>query len=221
MMSFKEKKRLEIVVRCDSIGSLEAVMNSIESIHHPSLEIDVIQSGVGPINKSDLLMAVTGSRLVLGFNVTPLPMVERLCKEQGVEIRLYEVIYQLTEDLGKIANSLVPKEASESITGKAKVIALFKSGRKGIILGCQVLEGTIVQGDPFRVISAMGPIYSGKIKSLHIEDRAVQKARAGQQVGLKISNFDKAKVDDLVESFRTVEPKKVPWRPKAGIFVVS
>ena len=166
-------------------------------------------------------MAVTGSRLVLGFNVAPPKMVERLCKEQGVEIRLYDVIYHLTEDLRKIANGLHSEEASESITGKAKVIALFKGGRKGIILGCQVLEGAMVQGDHFRVISAMGPIYSGKIESLHIEDRTVQKAKVGQQVGLKISKFDKAKVGDLVESYETVESRKVPWRPKAGVFVVS
>ena len=221
MMTFEEKKSLEIVIKCDSIGSVEAVTTSIESIHHPSVRINVIQSGVGSINKSDLLMAVTGSRLVLGFNVIPLPMIERLCKERGVEIRLYDVIYHLTEDLRKIANRIISKEGSERITGKAKVIALFKGGRKGIILGCQVLEGAMVRGDHFRVISAMGPIYSGKIESLHIEDRAVQKAKVGQQVGLKISNFDKAKVDDLVESFKTEEPKKVPWRPKAGVFVVS
>lgn len=102
--------------------------------------------------------------------------------------------------------------------GKAKVIALFKSSRRDIILGCEILEGTLRQGQTFRVIAAMGPVYTGRIESLHIEKDEVRSARAGQQVGLKISGFNKARVGDHVEAFEvSVAKKEKRWQPSGGI----
>ena len=98
----EHKQRLEIVLKGDSVGSLEAVISSLTAIKNPKIEITPIHTGVGAINKSDLLMARTGSRLVLGFNVDLLPKIQQLSKEQGVEVRLYDVIYKLTGDLEKI-----------------------------------------------------------------------------------------------------------------------
>ena len=219
----RRKKRLEIVLKCDSVGSLEAVASTLKNIQTRAVEIATIQQGVGSISKSDLLMALTGSRLVVGFNVDLLPKIQQLSKERGVEIRLYEVIYKLTEDLGEIANSLIRRvEEEEKITGKAKVIALFKSSRRGIILGCEVMDGTLRVGKDFRLISAMGPVYSGKIGSLHIEKDAVKEAKVGQQVGLKIADFNRAKIGDLVESYQKIRTEAGPtWHPKGRIVVVS
>jgi len=217
-----KKRKLEIVLKCDSVGSLEAVVSSLKTLEHPEVEITPIHTGIGGISKSDLLMALTGSRLVVGFNVTLLPKMEQLSKEKGVEIRLYEVIYKLSEDLNKIARSLVHHDEEEKITGKAKVIALFKSSRKGIILGCEVLEGILARGKNFRVISAMGQVYSGKIESLHIEKDAVKEAKVGQKVGLKISDFDKAKMGDLVETYEKAKPEtNARWHPKGRVFIIS
>ena len=98
----KKKKNLEIVLKCDSVGSLDALISSLKSIHNPEVEIKIIHSDVGSINKSDLMMALTGSRLVVGFNVDLLPKIQKLCKEQGVEIRLYDIIYKLTEDYKRL-----------------------------------------------------------------------------------------------------------------------
>jgi len=202
------KKSLEIVLKCDSVGSLEAVVSSLKTLENPGVEVSPIHTGIGAISKSDLLMALTGSRLVVGFNVSLLPKMQQLSKEKGVEIRLYDVIYKLTQDLNEIASSLTrPDDEKERITGKAKVIALFKSSRRGIILGCEVLEGTLVQGKNFRVISAMGPVYSGKIESLHIEKDVVKEAKVGQKVGLKISDFNRAKKGDLVETYQKLKPE--------------
>ena len=218
----EKKKKLEIVLKCDSVGSLEAVISSLKTLENPDVEITPIHSGIGGISKSDLLMALTGSRLVVGFNVALLPKMERLSKEKGVEIRLYEVIYKLTEDLNKVARSLVHHGEEEKITGKAKVIALFKSSRKGTILGCEVLEGILARGKNFRVISAMGPVSSGKIESLHIEKDAVKEAKAGQKVGLKISDFAKAKMGDLVETYEKTRPEaSARWHPKGRVFIIS
>ena len=217
------KKSLEIVLKCDSVGSLEAVISSLKSLENPEVVILPIHTGIGAISKSDLLMALTGSRLVVGFNVSLLPKIEPLSKEKGVEVRLYDVIYKLTQDLSKVARSMIPpEEGNEAITGKARVIALFKSSRKGIILGCEVLEGTFLKGKQFRIISAMGPVYSGKIESLHIEKDVVKEAKVGQKVGLKVSDFNRVKKGDYVETYEKIKATaSAGWHPKGRVLFIS
>jgi len=212
-------KKLEIVLKSDFVGTQEAVHAAISEIQDPRVEIEIIHSGVGAVTKFDLQMALTGSKLVLGFNVDIMPQIRLMSQEQGVEIRLYSVIYRLVKDLEEIAESLIQVEAEEEvITGEAKVIALFKSGRKGIILGCKVLKGTLALGKDFRIISAMGPVYQGKIDSLHIEANVVTEAKVGQQVGMKIPDFRNGRIGDLVECFKI--KKQAPgrtWQPKGGV----
>jgi len=213
-----EKKKLEIILKCDSAGCAEAVEASIREIVRPQVDIEILSSGVGAINKSDIFMAETGSRLIIGFNVGVLPEIKALPGEHNVEVRIYDVIYRLVEDIGKITESLIPRETAEEVLGSAKVIALFKSSRKGIILGCEVLSGALAQGRRFRVIGVMGPMYIGIIESLHIEKDAVNKATRGQLVGLKIRDFKKARIGDLVESFKPGSRHvQQPWQPKGVV----
>jgi len=213
------KKRLEIVLKCDTTGCLEAIIAAIGSAVPAEVEIEIISSSVGAVNKSDIFMAETGSRLIFGFNVGIMPHMEQIVSEHNVEIRLYEVIYRLLEDLESIAKSLIPHQSEEEIIGSAKVIALFKSSRKGIILGCEVVKGKLVLGHSFRVLGAMGPVYTGTIESMHIEKNSVREASKGQQVGLKIRNFNKAKLGYLVESFQVTHGKhNKPWHPQGKIF---
>ncbi len=211
--------KLEVVLKCDNVGCLEAVHSIIHSIALPEVAISVIHAAVGDVNKSDIFLAETGSRLIIGFNIDVLPKLDHLLSEHEVEVRLYNVIYTLQDDLAKIAVSMIPHESREAILGKAKVIALYKSSRKGIILGCDVLEDRLALGDTFRLISAMGPVYTGRINSLHIENAAVQKATKGQKVGLKIPDFKKASIGDLVECYTSKRQKGPPsWKPRGGIF---
>jgi translation initiation factor IF-2 len=211
-------KGLEIVLKCDSVGTQEAVISSLEKMEQGGLGIEVIHAGIGPVSQSDLFLAMAGSRLVVAFGVDVLPRIERLSKEKGVEVRIYETIYALTEDLRKIVSSLIPKEPQEKITGRGKVIALFKSTRKGMILGCEVLEGQFAVGKAFRVISTPGIVYSGKIQSLHIEQDAVNKAEPGRQVGVKIADFNRGRLGDLVECFEMVRVRdEAAWKAKGGI----
>lgn len=212
-------KKLEIVLKCDSAGSTEAVISTLMPEHDSRGEIEVIHTGVGAVSKSDLLMALSGSRLVVGFNTDVMPNLEQVCREQQVEVRLYNVIYRLSQDLKEIAGKLnIREEEEEKVLGKARIIALFKSSRKGVILGCEVLEGTLRQGQTFRVIAAMGPVYTGRIESLHIEKDEVGSAEVGQQVGLKIVGFNKVSVGDFVESFEVRRAKKEkPWQPSGSI----
>ena len=213
------KKRLEIVLKCDTSGCAEAIVSAINSLKPPGPEINIISAGVGAINKSDIFMAETGSRLIIGFNVGLMPQMDQLVLAHNVEIRLFEIIYKLLEAIEAIARSLAPQEPSEEIIGSARVIALFKSSRKGIILGCEVLQGKLMLGKPFRVVGAMGPMYTGTISSLHIEKDVVREARKGQQAGLKINDFNRVKLGDLVESFQTGAGHYVrPWQPQGKIY---
>jgi translation initiation factor IF-2 len=116
---------------------------------------------------------------------------------------------------------MLPSVSEEEITGTARIVALFKSTRKGIIIGCEVLDGHLSTGRHFRITSAMGPVYSGTIESMHIEKDTVQKAVQGQQVGIKIEKFNRAKIGDIVESFRRAPTQKTfAWQPKGKIIQV-
>ncbi len=213
------KKKLECILKCDTSGCIEAITSSILSLDLPELDINIIRSGVGAINKSDVFMAETGSRLILGFNVGFMPHIDAMAGERNVEIRIYDVIYRLIEDVETIGRSLIGHDFEEKIIGSAKVIALFKSSRKGIIIGCEVLKGKLALGNQFRVLGALGVVYVGTIKSLHIENDAVREAGKGQQAGLKISDFNKVRIGDLVESFQlSAKPQGRPWEPSGSIF---
>lgn len=205
-------------MKCDVMGTAEAISASLAEINVSGVQIDLIQTGIGNVSKSDVLMARTGSKLVLGFNVDITPKLEQEVKEFGVEVRLYDTIYKLTEDLRKIAQSFIIKQPEEKIIGKARVIATFKASRKGMIIGCEVYEGSIEAGKDFRVITAMGPAYFGKITSLQIEKQSVKVGKPGQQVGIKLEGWNKAKIGDLVECYESLPQKGGGrWRPRSGI----
>ena len=212
------QNKLEIVLKCDVAGTAEAVGASLSEIEVPGVQIDLIQIGIGKVSKSDVLMARTGSKLVIGFNIDIMPKLKQEIKEFGVEVRLYDTIYKLTDDIRKIAQSFNITPPEEKITGKAKIIATFKPGPKGMVIGCEVLEGAIELGKEFRVISAMGPAYFGKITSLQIEKQNVKSGKPGQQVGINLVGWNKARVDDLVECFESLQPKGGGrWKPNSGV----
>jgi translation initiation factor IF-2 len=211
-------QKLEIVLKCDVAGTAEAISASLAEIDVPGVQVDLIKTDVGNISKSDVLMALTGSRLVVGFSVEPTPKLEQEIKEFGVEVRLYDTIYKLTEDIKKIAQSFKSREPEEKILGKARVIATFKTSQKGMIIGCEVLAGSIDLGKNFRVITAMGPAFFGKITSLQIEKQNVKSARPGNQIGIMLEGWNKAKVDDLVECFESTPPGGGGrWKAGSGI----
>lgn len=213
--------KLEVVVKADTQGTLEAVVAAVSRVAVPGVSVAVIERAVGDVSQADLVMALTGSRLVVGFAVDVKGRGEDFAKQHGVEVRLYDLVDRLVQDLAQIAGSLVPTQPQEKVLGLARVIALFKSTRKGSILGCEVLQGRIAKGMSFRVIAAPGPIYVGVVESLHIERDVVTQARPGQRTGLKISDFNRARVGDLVECFEPVPTKHRPWSPRGGVLRVK
>ena len=119
------KETLSIVLKTDTVGIAEAVISGLDAIQTEEFGVEIIHAGTGNVSKSDLFMAETGNRLVIGFNVDLLPKIKDLSSEFGIEVRLYDVIYNLIDDARTIAGSLVPLQEEEKITGRAKVIALF------------------------------------------------------------------------------------------------
>jgi translation initiation factor IF-2 len=213
------RAKIELVLKCDTMGSVEAISALLANLKLPEVEVEVIQSGVGNIAKQDLLMALTGSRLVIGFNVGVTPKLEQWVKEHGVEVRLYDVIYRLAEDVKAIAQNLAPIETEERVIGKCEVIATFKSKKGGVILGCEVVDGTVQVGKHFRVVTAMGPVHSARIESLQIEKQPVKEARAGQQVGVQVSGTALGKVGDFIECYDEIIPKRARWSPMGSIII--
>lgn len=217
-MPSKPVQKLDVVVKTDSMGTREAIVSAIEALNLSDLEVEV-HSDIGHISKSDLFLAEAGNRLVIGFNVNILPKVKDLAKERQIEVRLYTVIYNLLEDFKGIARSLTLPEEREQVLGRAKVIAIFPGGRDAIILGCEVLEGSLALGQKFRIISDPGIVHTGSVESLHIEKDAVREATVGQQVGVKVPGFKRGRIGDLVESFEAARPKtSARWRPRPGVF---
>lgn len=216
------KTMLEFVLKCDSAGSVEAVSASVLKLLPPEANISIIHSGIGYINESDILIAETGSRLIAGFQVGVLPGIDRELKEHAVEARLYDVIYRLTDDIKSISESIMSPASQEEILGAARVIALFKGNRKGIIIGCEVINGSLSVGKDFRIISDTGPVYAGVIDSIHIENNAVQNVHPGQKAGIKIKDFNKVKIGDIIESYRLSSLKKVRvWSPTGQIIRIT
>jgi translation initiation factor IF-2 len=217
----RSQPKLEIVLKCDSSGSIEAITAVISKLYIPRVAINIIHSGVGPVNSSDILIAETGSRLIVAFQVDVLPGLESILSEHQVETRLYDVIYTLTADVRDVAEHMLPPSREDQITGSAKVVALFKGSRRGIIIGCEVLEGQLAHGQHFRIISAVGPVYSGTVESMHMGNKVIQKAVSRQQVGIKIKNFNKVKIGDLIESYRRAPVQKArTWKPEGKIIQI-
>lgn len=215
----ERKTTLKIVLKCDSFGSVEAISAMLAKTGIPGVEIKVISSGVGAVTKNDLLMALTGSRLVVGFDVDVMPKLEQWAKEHEVEVRIYKVVYALSEDLKGLARSFTEPEPEERIIGKAKVIAMFKSSHGNVIAGCEVIEGALTVGRDFRIIGAMGPSFTSKIESLQIDRVPIKEAKTRQQCGLKLPAASNVKIGDLVESFEAPQARKrLPWKPR-GIVI--
>lgn len=217
----EERPGLDLVLKCDTAGSVEAVSTLVSKLKPPEAEIKIISSGVGNITKQDLLMALSGSGLVLGFNVEVTPRLEQWIKEHRVEIRLYKVIYKLAEDVAAIAGSMAPTPTEDKILGKCEVIATFKSKKGGVILGCAVVEGALQVGKRFRVVTAMGPVHSSRIESLQVEKHPVKEARAGQQVGVQVVGSTFGKVGDFIECYDEIVRKKEKWSPGGTIIYMQ
>lgn len=195
-------KTLKIVLKADTKGSLEAILQQLAKIKDTEVAIKVIHSGVGNISESDAMMASASEGIVIGFHVdTPL-QVEKTAEREHVEILIYKIIYKLIDDLKKLLQGLLEPEIFEVDLGKAKVKKIFYSGKKEIVVGCEVTEGKIQNKTKARIVREGEKIAEVEIGSLKKVDETVDEIKEGSECGIKIVNFKDIQEGDIMENYK-------------------
>lgn len=194
-------KKLNVLLKADVQGSEEAVRHSLEKIEHEEVKIDIIHSGVGNITESDILLASASNAIVIGFNVKVDPQAARMAEAEHVEIRTYNVIYELTKEVRAAMAGLLEPVYEEVKLGSAEVRAVFRVPSAGIVAGCYVTEGRVVRNEGIRVIRDGKVIYEGKLDSLkHVKDEVREMAQ-GYECGILSQGFSDFQVGDIIEAF--------------------
>jgi len=197
-----EIKELNIIIKGDVQGSVEAIKEALEGIIHPLVKVRVIHSSAGGINESDVMLASASNAIIIGFNVRPELKAYQSAEKEGVDIRLYNVIYDAIEDVKKALEGLLEPTLKEKTIGRAEVRQLFPISRIGTIAGCYVIDGLISRAsDGIRVVRDNIVIYDGKIGSLKRFKEDVREVQTGYECGILVENFNDIKVGDMLENY--------------------
>ena len=202
-------KELNLIVKADVQGSVDVLHKYLTDLSTEEVRVRILHSGVGGINEGDAVLAEASGAIIIGFNVVPEDRVRQLAESKGVDIRLYNIIYRITEDLKAAMIGMLEPESEEKILGRAVVRNTFKVSSLGTIAGCYVTNGTIPKSSKLRLIRDNIVIKDKcTIESLkHFKDD-VREVRAGLECGIKVANFDDIKLDDIFEAFEIVEVKR-------------
>ncbi len=198
-------KDLNLVVKADVQGSIEALKDALDKMDQDEVHINVIHSGVGGITESDVMLATASDAIIIGFNVRPLPEARDLAAKEKVDMRLYRVIYQALEEINAARVGMLAPTIEEQETAHVEVRDLFKVPKLGTIAGCFVQEGEISRDDQVRIVRDGTIIHDGKIHSLRRFKDDVKSVKQGYECGIGIENFQDIKVGDIIESYKTVE----------------
>ena len=200
-------KEINVIVKADVNGSSEAVKNSLEKIDVEGVKVKVIRSSVGAITESDVVLANASNAVIIGFNIRPNNKIKDYAKEQGVEIRLYDIIYKAVEEMEAAMKGMLEPVYEEKVIGSVEVRKLFKFSKVGIIAGSYVLDGVIKSNAKARVIRDSVVIYDGEINSIQREKDSVKEVKKGLECGVTVTNFNDIKVGDIIEAYEMVEVK--------------
>ena len=201
-------KEINVIIKADVNGSAEAVKNSLQKIEVDGVKINVIRSTVGSITESDIVLAKASSAIIIGFNVRPSKNIADKAKDDGVEIRFYNIIYKAVEDMEAAMKGMLDPEFEEKVLGSAIIKQIFKFSKVGNIAGCSVSDGIIKRDSSARIIRDGVVIYDGKIGSLQHEKDSVKEVKKGYECGITIEGFNDIKVGDVIESYEMVEVKR-------------
>jgi translation initiation factor IF-2 len=196
---------LNLVVKADVQGSVEAVVGELGKIQHPEVRVNVIHTGVGGITENDVMLASASDAIVVGFNVRPNAEARALAEREGVELRTYRVIYQLTEEIEQALVGMLRPEQVEETLGEAEVRALFRASRVGVIAGSYVTNGVIRRGANVRVVREGAVVYETTIASLKRFKDDVREVQAGFECGILLDGFNDVKEGDVLEAYETRE----------------
>jgi translation initiation factor IF-2 len=195
-------KELNIIIKGDVQGSVEAIKDAFENITHPEVKVRVIHTSVGGITESDVMLATASNAIIIGFNVRPEPKASHTAEKEGVDIRLYNVIYEAIEDVRKALEGLLEPTLKEKVLGRAEVRQLFPVSRLGTIAGSYVTDGHISRAaDGVRVLRDNIVVYEGRISTLKRFKDDVKEVQTGYECGIMIENYNDLKIGDVLENY--------------------
>ena len=197
-----QKRTLRIVIKADQGGPAEALADSLGQLSNDEVSVDVIHRGVGAITESDILLARASGAIIVGFHVRPDNNARAAAEREGVDIKLYKIIYEAVEDVRSALEGMLRPEERETVLGEAEVRELFKVPRMGVIAGCSVRSGVINRQGRIRVIRDGVEVYDGAIASLRRFKDDVKEVREGFECGIGVENFNDIKVGDVLECYR-------------------
>lgn len=199
------EKELNIIIKGDVQGSIEALKNMLEKINIDGFHVNVVRASVGAITESDVTLANASKAIIIGFNVRPSAAVKQDADNQGVEIRLYNIIYRIAEDIEAALKGMLAPTFEEIVTGQAEVRETFKVSRIGTIAGCYVTDGVIKRDALVRVLRNGIVVYEGKLASLKRFKDDAKEVKQGYECGLSIENFNDLKIGDIIEASQMKE----------------
>jgi translation initiation factor IF-2 len=204
-----ETATLNLVIKADVHGSLEAVTESVRKLERETVKAAFVHRAVGAITENDITLAATTNATIIGFNVRPSRQVRELAEAENVEIRTYEVIYKLIEDIEKAMKGLLAPEFEEVVTGEAEVRELFRAPKVGAVAGCFVRSGVITRGSKVRFLRDGTIIWKGAINTLRRFKDDVKDVREGFECGISLTDFQDLKQGDIIETYdlRQIEPE--------------
>jgi translation initiation factor IF-2 len=195
------KKVLRIVLKCDTQGSVEAIVGALKQIESDKIDLEIVHSGVGPISESDMLLASASNAVVVGFNVKVESQAVTAAKREGVQVKLYSIIYELIDQIKEAMAGLLEPEHRETVIGHAEVKQIFKLSR-GIVAGCLVTDGRIARTARARVLRKRQPVYDGGLSTLRRFQDDVKEVRSGLECGIKLGDFSEYQVGDIIECYQ-------------------
>ncbi|WP_279010181.1 translation initiation factor IF-2 [Synergistes jonesii] len=207
-MQTEEIPQLRIVLKTDVQGSLEALHSSLMKMSTDSVSINIVHEGVGRISESDVMLASASNAIIIGFNVRPDGNAKRVAENEGVQIRLYQVIYDMLDDVKAAMEGMLAPELREHTLGQAEIREIFRVPKVGNIAGCRVTEGLVRRSAKVRLIRDGVVFWSGDLSSLkHFKDD-VREIKAGNECGLSFEKFQDFKVGDVIEAYEILKEKK-------------
>jgi translation initiation factor IF-2 len=203
-----DSKELRLIIKADVQGSLEALKQSLEPLSTEEIKVQVIHNSVGSISLNDVMLASASNAIIIGFGVKTEPKVEDTADQEQVDIRLYNIIYDVIDDVKKAMSGMLAPKLVEKFSGKAEVRQLFAVSKTGTVAGCFVVEGRMLSGSKARVLRGADIIYEGSIASLKRFKDDAREVLAGQDCGIFLTEFKEFAVGDIVESFTQEEVQR-------------
>ena len=200
-------KELAVVLKADTRGSVEALRDALLKLSRDEVKVDVLLAGVGAVTESDVMLAKASGAVIVAFHVRPDPTARRAAEGQGVDVRTYQIIYEVTDDIKKAMEGLLPPTISETFGGRAEVRQTFSVPRIGTIAGSYVTEGNIRRGSQARLIRDGVQIYDGKVGSLKRFKDDVREVASGFECGIGIDGYNDVKVGDVIETYALKEER--------------